>query len=193
MSLIKRVFSGQPDNVLRPIRTIMQENEIQTFPIELLIENFKGTTKAMTFTDDDIENLFYSKYGQGHTFSVLALLYPTLDYRNRFHQDHMFPRSWFKKRTLNAKKITAEKQEFYLDTVDYIANLQLLEGLPNEEKSNRDFEQWLKETGKTDPERRDIMKKHYVPEGISLGFDNFEGFIAKRKDLLKKKFKEELQ
>lgn len=192
MSLIKRVFSGQPDNVLRPIRAIMQD-EMQGFPLEGMIEKFKGTTKAVTFTNDDIENLFYSKYGQGHTFSVLALLYPSLDYRNRFHQDHIFPRSWFKRRTLNAKKIAAEKQEFYLDTVDYMVNLQLLEGLPNEEKSSKDFEQWLNATCKTDAERRDFMKKHYIPEGVSLGFDNFEAVIAKRKELLKKKFKEELQ
>jgi uncharacterized protein with ParB-like and HNH nuclease domain len=192
MSLIKRVFSGQPDNVLRPIRAIMQD-EIQGFPLEGMIEKFKGTTKAVTFTNDDIENLFYSRYGQGHTFSVLALLYPTLDYRNRFHQDHIFPRSWFKRRTLNAKKIAAEKQDFYLDTADYMVNLQLLEGLPNEEKSSKDFEQWLNATCKTDTDRRDFMKKHYIPEGVSLRFGNFEEFIAKRKELLKKKFKEELQ
>lgn len=192
MSLIKKTFSGQPDNVLRPIRAIMQD-QMQGFPIVVMIEKFKGTTKAVTFTNDDVENLFYSKYGQGHTFSVLALLYPTLDYRNRFHQDHIFPRSWFKRRTLNAKKIAAEKQEFYLDTVDYMVNLQLLEGLPNEEKSSKDFEQWLSETCKTDADRRDFMKKHYIPEGISLGFGNFEEFIAKRKELLKKKFKEELE
>jgi len=192
MSLIKRVFSGQPDNVLRPIRGIMQE-KMQGFPIEAIIEKFKGTTKAVAFTNDDIENLFYSKYGQGHTFSVLALLYPSLDYRNRFHQDHMFPRSWFKRRTLNAKKIDAGKQEFYLDTVDYVMNLQLLEGLPNEEKSNKDFEQWLHEVCKNEQDRRDFMKKHYIPDGVSLKFDNFEEFVAKRKELMKAQFKQELQ
>jgi len=192
MSLIKRVFSGQPDNVLRPIRAIMQE-KMQGFPIDAMIEKFKGTTKAVTFSNDDIENLFYSKYGQGHTFSVLALLYPTLDYRNRFHQDHMFPRSWFKKRTLNAKKIDPERQEFYLDTVDYVVNLQLLEGLPNEEKSNKDFEQWLNEVCKSDQDKRDFMRKHYIPDGVSLKFDNFEEFIAKRKELLKGKLKQILQ
>ena len=192
MSLIKRVFSGQPDNVLRPIRAIMQE-KMQGFPIDAMIEKFKGTTKAVTFSNDDIENLFYSKYGQGHTFSVLALLYPTLDYRNRFHQDHMFPRSWFKKRTLNAKKIDPERQEFYLDTVDYVVNLQLLEGLPNEEKSNKDFEQWLNEVCKSDQDKRDFMRKHFIPDGVSLKFDNFEEFIAKRKELLKGRLKQILQ
>jgi len=192
MSLIKRVFSGQPDNVLRPIRAIMQD-KMQGFPIDAIIEKFKGTTKAVTFSNDDIENLFYSKYGQGHTFSVLALLYPTLDYRNRFHQDHMFPRSWFKKRVLNAKKIDPERHEFYLDMVDYVVNLQLLEGLPNEEKSNKDFEQWLNEVCKSDQDKRDFMRKHFIPDGVSLKFDNFEEFIAKRKELLKGRLKQILQ
>ncbi len=192
MSLIKRTFSGQPDNVLRPIRAIMQ-TEMQGFPLEAIIEKFKGTNKAVTFTDDDIENLFYSKYGKGHTFSILALLYPALDYSNRFHQDHIFPKSWFKRKMLHAKKVPAEKQDYYLESVDFIVNLQLLEGVANNEKSDKDFEQWLNETYKTDSERRDFMKKHYIPDGISLEFNNFEEFADKRKNLLKEKFKKELQ
>lgn len=192
MSLIKRVFSGQPDNVLRPMRTILQENG-QKFPLATIIDKFKGTTKAMTFTEDDIENLFYSRYGQGHAFSVMALLYPTLDFRNRFHQDHIFPRSWFKRRTLNAKKIPQDKQEFYLENYDYIMNLQLLEGVPNEEKSNKDFNVWLKETHKSDAEKKEFLKKHYIPQDIALDFGNFEDFIAGRKELLSAKLKEILQ
>jgi len=192
MSLIKRVFSGQPDNVLRPIRAIIQSTALG-FPVDAIIEKFKGTTKAVTFSDDDIENLFYASYGQGHTFSVLALLYPTLDYRNRFHQDHMFPRSWFKSRTLKAKKIDPKRHEFYFENVDYVMNLQLLEGLPNEEKSAKDFAQWLKETYKSEDERKDFMKKNYIPQGVSLDFSNFDEFLVKRKELLRAKFKEVLQ
>lgn len=192
MSLTKRVFSGHPDNILKPIRTIMQ-SKINSFPIEKIIEEFKGTPKSILFSNDDIDNLFNAKYSQNYTFSILALLYPTLDYNNRFHQDHIFPRSWFDIKTLSAKNIPNEKHDYYLNTVDSIANLQLLEGLPNQEKSSKDFDQWLGETYKTEDDRRDYMKKHYIPEGISLQFNNFEEFINKRKELLKAKFKKELQ
>lgn len=126
-SLIKRAFSGQPDNVLRPIRNIIRDNH-DGFPFEAIIERFKGTNKSLTFTDEDLESLLYYKYGKAHTFSVLSLLYPTLDFRNRFHQDNIFPRSFFKKAALRKKGIPENKQEFYLENHDYIGNLRLLEG-----------------------------------------------------------------
>ena len=189
ISLIKRAFSGQPDNVLRPIRNIMQQKNY-SFPFGEIINKFKGTNKSIIFTDDDIENLLYSKYGQGHTYSILALLYPTLDFRNRFHQDHISPRSFFKKSKLREKGISEEKQEFYLENYDYIGNLQLLEGLPNEEKSSKDFKEWLEKTYPNEEERKEYMKKHFIPQNISLNFDNFKEFFNERNKLIIQKLKE---
>lgn len=192
LSLIKKVFSGQPDNVLRPIRIIIKSCE-DAFPFNSIIEKFKGTNKSIIFTDDDVENLFYSKYGKGRTFSILVLIYPALDLRNRFHQDHIFPKSWFKTRTLNSKGIDQDKQEFYLNNVDFITNLQLIEGVPNEEKSSKDFKKWLQLTFKDEVTLNDFMNKQYIPQNISLDFDNFIEFTEKREKLLKTKFKEILQ
>ena len=62
--LVKRAFSGQPDNILRPIRKIILENQ-DSFPTELIIEKFKGTNKSLLFSTEDIENLTHYKYGQG--------------------------------------------------------------------------------------------------------------------------------
>jgi uncharacterized protein with ParB-like and HNH nuclease domain len=187
VSLMKRAFSGQPDNVLRPLRKIIKENS--GFPFSAIVDNFKGTTKSLTFTQEDIENILHNKYGQPHTFSILSLLYPTLDYRNRFHQDHIFPKSFFKKSQLRKKGIPERKQEFYTENCNYIANLQLLEGLPNEEKSNTDFKTWLEQTYRTKKERSEFMKKHFIPENVDLSFDNFEGFFKKRE----KRISEELK
>ncbi len=116
-----------------------------------------------------------------------------MDFRNRFHQDHIFPRSWFKRRTLNSKKIPQDKQGFYLDNLDYIVNLQLLEGIPNEEKSNKDFSAWLDESYKNETAKKEFMGKHYIPQNISLDFSNFEEFFAGRKELLKTQLKKVLQ
>src|SRR5690554_5387540 len=62
LTLIKRAFSGQPDNVLRPIRKILQENT-NSFPIDKIVDNFKGTNKSLIFSDEGIDNLLYYKYG----------------------------------------------------------------------------------------------------------------------------------
>ncbi|TBR14939.1 DUF262 domain-containing protein, partial [bacterium] len=170
-SLIKRIFSGQPDNVLGPIRTILKQSA-QNFPMDHIVDRFKGTNKSFVFTDDDIENFFFTKYGQGHTYAILSLLYPTLDTRNRFHVDHIFPKSWFKRKVFVDKKIPQDQQGFYLTNVDLMPNLQLLEGVPNEEKSNKDFGVWLRETSRDDAELLDCKKKNYIPQDIELEFMN---------------------
>ncbi|MGN4425988.1 GmrSD restriction endonuclease domain-containing protein [Bacillus cereus group sp. MYBK30-1] len=187
LGLLKRVFSGQPDNVLRPLRKILDSNNNE-FPLQTIIDEFKGGTKSFTFTDDEIDNLLSYQYGQKYTFSILSLLYPNLDFRNKFHLDHIFAKSLFTKRNLSKKGIPQDKVEFYIENVNSIVNLQLLEGIPNIEKSDIDFEKWLNETYKDINARNDYMIKHYIPM-VSLDFTNFEEFIEKRREQLYQKFK----
>lgn len=187
LGLLKRVFSGQPDNVLRPLRKIIATNS-NDFPLQTIIDEFKGGTKSFTFIDDEINNLLSYQYGQKHTFSILALLYPNLDFRNKFHLDHIFAKSLFTKRNLSKKGIPQDRVEFYIENVNSIVNLQLLEGISNIEKSDMDFEKWLHETYKDTNARNDYMIKHYIPI-VSLEFTNFEEFIEKRREQLYQKFK----
>lgn len=187
VSLLKSTFGGQPDNVLRPIRNIISTNG-SSFPLNEIAQSLKGKPKSIEFNDDEITNLFFYKYGQKQTFSVLALLYPTLDFRNKFHQDHIFPKSFFTDKKLNKKGIEDGKIEFYLNNFNYLANLQLLEGIPNQEKSDTDFKKWLFKEYPGEQARKDYMKKHYIPD-IDLSFDNFEEFLSKRKKLIFDKLK----
>lgn len=187
ISLLKRTFGGQPDNILRPIRNIISTNG-SSFPLDEIAQSLKGTPKSIEFNDDEITNLFFYKYGQSHTFSILALLYPTLDFRNKFHQDHIFPKSFFTSKKLSKKGIEEGKIDFYLNNFNYLANLQLLEGTPNKEKLDKDFKEWLFKKYPDEQARKDYMKKHYIPD-IDLSFDNFEEFISERKKLMFEKLK----
>jgi hypothetical protein len=187
LGLLKRVFSGQPDNLLRPLRRIIFANHTE-FPLQTIIDEFKGGTKSFTFNDDEIDNLLSYQYGQKHTFSILALLYPNVDFRNKFHLDHIFAKSLFTKRNLTKKGIPQDDLEFYVENVNSIVNIQLLEGIPNIEKSDMDFEKWLNEIYKDTSARNDYMAKHYIPM-VSLEFTNFEEFIEERRELLYQKLK----
>jgi len=189
LSLLKRSFGGQPDSVLRPIRAILR-NHKNGFPFNEILNKFKGHPKSIIFTDDDIENLLFYKYGQIHTFSVLSLLYPTVDFRNRFHQDHIFPKSFFRISELRKRNIPESEQNFYLENYNYLGNLQLLEGLPNEEKSSKDFVEWLEETYHNEEDRKNYMKKNFIPKNIDLSFDNFKQFFEEREKLILQKLKE---
>lgn len=191
LTLIKRAFSGQPDNVLRPIRKILQENE-NSFPIEKIVDNFKGTNKSLIFSDEDIENLLFYKYGQGFTFSVLSILYPSLDFRNLFHVDHIFPKSQFTKSKLRKRGIEESEIETFQDYFNFLGNLQLLEATPNIEKLDKDFDIWFSDTYKSEQEQKDYIAKHLIPD-TDWVFNNFIDFFEKREELMKTKFKEILQ
>jgi uncharacterized protein with ParB-like and HNH nuclease domain len=186
VSLLKRAFSGTPDNVLRPVRQVIDKNH-DGFPLEQIVEEFRGKPKSITFNKDEIQNLFLYYYGSPYTFSTLAVLYPMLDFKNRFHLDHIHPRSSFKKRNLLKRGIPESKIGFYVDEVDYLANLQLLEGPENIEKRDNDFKDWLQETYTTEQARRDFKAKHYIPD-VDLSLGNFEQFVTERKKLMTAKF-----
>jgi uncharacterized protein with ParB-like and HNH nuclease domain len=187
LSLLKRVFGGQPDTVLRPVREVIRNSASQSFPLEAIIEEFKGTNKSLVFSDDDVENLLLYKYGEGYTFSTLALLYPTLDFRNKFHVDHIFPRSFFTRTRLVRKGVAPEDVDSFISQVDLLPNLQLLEGIPNQEKSDSDFKEWFERNFVSKQQKADYIAKHFIPD-VDLSLTNFRKFIEERREILKKRF-----
>lgn len=192
MTLLKKVFSGQPDNVIRPIRDIIRENGNNEFPITEIIDKFKGTNKSIQFTEDDIdEYLLKLRYGKSETLSVLMLLYPSLDFSNKFHEDHMYPRSKFKKSYLRKMGISEDRLDTYINSVNDIGNLQLLAAQLNEEKLDTDFDVWFHKQQVTDTDKIQYRKIHYLPD-MDYTYDMFLKFIEKRKKLLQKQLKAEL-
>ena len=186
IALLKRVFGGAPDNVLRPLRRVIKEHP-NGFPLKTIVETFKGSIKTFTFDQDELNNLLTYRYGQSHTFAVLSILYPTLDFRNKFHLDHIFAKSLFKRKELLKLGIQEKELKAYLENVNCISNLQLLEGIPNIEKSNAQFEDWLIETYSSVQEQADYKSKHYIPN-VSLNMKDFPTFIEKRDQILIKAF-----
>lgn len=186
LSLLKRAFGGKPDNVLLPIRKAILQNSSK-FPLKKIIELFRGKSKSIIFNKDDIDALFDYRYGQSYTFSALALIYPTLDFKNIFHIDHIFPKNLMNKSYLKKKRLNNEQIEFYLDNFNYLANLQLIEGPENQSKSDMEFDKWLKKQYPIKRDRENYKKKNFIPD-VDLSFNNFEEFINKRTRLLKAEY-----
>ena len=187
MALLKKAFSGQPDNVIRPIRDIIRENGNNEFPITQIVDKFKGTNKSIQFAEDDIdEYLLKLKYGKSETLSTLMLLYPSLDFSNKFHEDHMYPKSKFRKSYLRKMGVPEDKLDTYIDSVNDISNLQLLAAQLNEEKLNSDFDVWFNKEQATDSDKIQYRTIHYLPE-MEYIYPNFLLFMEKRKQLIRKK------
>ena len=185
-SLLKRAFSGQPDAVLRPIRQIMQKTKGR-FPYFEIVEEFKGKEKSIIFSQDDIAALFDNYYGYSYTFSTLAVFYPSLDFKNRFHIDHIFPKSLFNRKTLLRRGLSEEQCEEFIENFDYLANLQLLEGIPNIEKSNKEFKDWLNDAYPDPEARRAYCERNFIPD-VDLSLENFAEFFTERTKLMTSKF-----
>ncbi len=187
-SLLKKVFSGQPDNILRTIRKIIHNTSSNSFPYNEIYNEYKGTNKSLLMSDDEIENILEYSYGESITFSILSLLYPSFDFKNIFHIDHIYPKSFFKPKTLKKMGIPEVQHEFYLNSYNSIPNLQLLEDIPNIEKQDSLFEDWIQKNFKTNDEKAYYKKIHYIPD-CDLSFNNFQEFFNLRKNLLIKKLK----
>lgn len=192
LSLVKRAFSGQSDNVLGTIREVITKNPSE-FPLDKIINKFKGENKTLIFQKEDVDKMLELEYADPQTFLVLSILYPNLDYRNRFHKDHIFPQKFFKRRELSKRSIPKEDWGKFEYGQDKIGNLQLLEGNLNEEKSAQDFDKWIIQNYPSMDSRKEYKSKNYIPLDSDLKFENFSEFLQKREELIKLKLMEILE
>lgn len=190
--LLKRTFGGQADTVLKIIRdTVKQEveNGTETFPVKVIAQKLSKTRKSLTMDDEAIENLLYTTYENRYAFSILALLYPHLDYRNNdFNKDHIFPKTLFTKKKLKKSGInlSQEKGNYYLEKWCYngIVNLQMLDSNENKAKGSKTFEEWAKSTKLN-------FDKQLLPKITKMS--EYPDFVDKRWEILALKLKEVLK
>ena len=169
-------FGSGLDTTLRTARSTIQ-NANETFPIELLDKTFASIGKALRFEEEEIDDLIDHGYGNPDTFSVLSLLYPGVDLNNRFHVDHIFPKARFTKQRLRCAGVPEDEIESYMECVNRVANLQLLEGPINLEKSEKMPADWLK-SQYTDIDALNSWKRRNFLEEHSLVPETMEGFLG---------------
>ena len=183
-STLKRIFTGS-ENIAKIVRDIVLESGVNVFPLKEIKEKLKIIPgRNINFNEDEIKGLLdYGYYDEG-TFSILQLLYPNLDYRNKFHIDHIYPKSKFNQKYL--KKQGIDIKDLY--DSNYLANLQLLDGNQNLEKSNKEFKDWLEENF-SEEEKIEYFKRNYIPSNTDFTFENYNNFLLARDELLLKQLK----
>jgi hypothetical protein len=186
-SLLRGVFGGQADRIHAAIREVIDANH-DVFPSELIAQRLLAIGRSMRFQAEEIEALLSTKYQQKDAFALLALLTPTLDLRNHFHQDHVHPKSAFKKKALEKAGVPAADIDFCLEHFDFLANLQLLEGVPNQEKSADPVEAWLAKTYPDAAALAAYRERHCIPSG-TLSLASFRSFFEARQKLLAAKLR----
>ncbi|NUP99681.1 MAG: DUF262 domain-containing protein [Armatimonadetes bacterium] len=183
-ALLKRAFGGQADTVLLACRnTIARHLEgASGFPVQALNSRLHQLNKSLTFTAADIAELVTRRWNWQDTFLVLGLLYPHLDYRNLFHQDHIHPRSLCTPSHLRRLALPEGEISFIHEHRDELPNLQLLPSTPNLEKSNRPFQEWFDDLGPDD--RRQFYREQHLIPNVSLALADFRTFFEARRQLI---------
>jgi hypothetical protein len=189
-SLLKQVFGRAADGVLNPLRDIIKGITDDSFPLEQIVERFKGTPRSLHFNEDDLNRLLSLRYNQGGTLLALSLLFPFFDLGHIAHVDHAFPKSKFTRPTLLTKNVPDSKIDVFISMYNNIGNLQLLEGIPNMEKNAMDFDKWLSERIPADKVSA-YKEIHLIPD-VDLSFSHFDKFLEEREKLMLAKLKKEL-
>ncbi len=183
-STLSGTFSSSTDTVLKKIREIIKSNH-EGFPIQEMLK------KDNYSVDGIIDDIIGMQYKDKSVLMALSILYPQVDLKkNIVHIDHIFPKSKFNQTTFKEESISDTK--FYLDNLNSLVNLQLMDGSQNLWKKDKFFDKWLGEAYPDSTERKEYMKTNGIPD-INLSFDNFKEFIEKREELLRQKLRKNLQ
>ncbi|QIW16358.1 hypothetical protein A4G20_08420 [Pasteurellaceae bacterium RH1A] len=186
--LLKQVFASSSDTVLIQFRQEFTDDVINK-PLKDAISYFPREFKkirSFSANDDFIDDLLSTQMGSKYAFSILSLLYPNLDYRNNFHQDHLHPKADFN--NLNDE----DKNKYKWESYNSICNLQLLEGNENSSKNASSLADWI-EKSTQNKDRDAFLERHLIPNLEDYSIENFGEFYERRKELLAKKLKELLQ
>ncbi len=185
----KKVFGGQPDSLYPVYRQIIQEAD-GVFPLQAIIDRYSGTGKTIEFHPEDIENLLNVGYGSSFAFMLLSLFYP-LNHDYEFHQDHIHPKKHFTQKRLTALGISEqETRDAFIERVNRLSNLQLLQATPNTEKSAKMLKDWLADTLPSSGQRHQYKELHLIPAEESLEFSDFLKFFEAREGLIRTKLYE---
>ncbi|WBL23542.1 DUF262 domain-containing protein [Zunongwangia sp. HRR-M8] len=183
---LKGTFGGTPDAIYPVMRNLMNENPGR-FPLQEIINYYKGKRKSISFNSDDIENILEMDYGKARTYCALSLVYSSLNHNFLYHQDHIHPRSFFGKRKLVEMGIEDEDQkEEFIKRHNKLPNLQLLQANQNIEKNNIPFSEWLNKTFPNPADAKAFLMQNHIKSDQSLDFDDFVEFYEERKLTLKR-------
>lgn len=188
MSLLRAVFGRAADSLLTSLRRVIRDNigDPDGFPLDKILENYRGTSRDLTFDDIFVDRLLTTQKEDPSCYSILALLQPDVDIRQFLHTDHLHPASGFDEDRLDKQDFLAGRPDlraFYDDRENWnsVSNLWLLTESENTSKQDEPLKDWL------EPRLGKTTLEPLIPLGASLDFADFQSFIEQRRAFLKTK------
>jgi hypothetical protein len=180
-SLLRGAFGVHSDTALRAAREALGKLKAgDAFPLAELNAEMSKRGRTGAFDSDTITETLSLTYGKPRTFLALTLLYDDNNWANDPHEDHIFPRQLFSKKSMNDRGLDAGKQARYAELMDRLGNLQLLVQKENNQKSGQEFEKWINSRDES------FLDRHLIPRDQALWrFESFERFIEAREKLIR--------
>jgi Protein of unknown function DUF262 len=184
-SLVKPgVWGSGLDTLLGALRRAIKTSPRDRFPIETIEKEMVALGKSLWFQVEEIDDLLETTYGNRRVFPLLGLMYPGVNVRAQFHEDHVFPKSRFTRlRLLDAGVLESNVDEF-LDRVNRLPNLQLLEGPINVAKLAELPLAWANASFSREAERGAYLAFHDL-DGLPADILGFGDFFDRRKSLMR--------
>ncbi len=189
-SLLKSgIWGSGLDTQLTALRRVIRENDDGDFPATRIYQDMASRGRSLVFEDEEIEELADMSAGNGLTFGLLSLLFPFVNLRNQFHIDHVFPRSRFTERRLRNAGVVDDQIRDFIQSRDRLANLQLLEGSKNLEKSAKMPAEWLIDELPHSSSRLNYQSLHLLGD-LPDSIEQFDVFYDARRARLKNRIAE---
>lgn len=184
--------AGGGDAMLSALRNVIKNRQPGQYPVEDIEREMQLRNRGLDFSEDEIEDLSEVRATQHQrVFPLLSLLFDfVITGDNRFHIDHIFPKSRFMPARLRAAGVNDQQIETFRDHAERLANLQLLPGDINSEKRSKMPTEWLDQRfGAGTPNRHQHCENHLlgnVPDDIT----DFEEFYEARRQRLQNRIAE---
>ncbi len=172
------------DTLLTALRRVIEEHGSESFPVDRIHEQMTRRGKTLVFEEEEIEELVDMQVGNRMTFALLSLLFPFVDMRYQFHLDHVFPSARLTERQLQRAGVPDDRISEFTLRKNGLANLQLLDGAENAEKSASMPADWLTRSFPDPASRRDYQDRHLLGD-VPASITEFVEFYDARRERLK--------
>jgi len=183
------VWGSGLDTLLTALRTAIRENGSDGFPVHVIEREMTKLGKSLRFEEDEVEDLVETPYGNKNIFPILTLLYPGVNTRGEFHEDHIFAKKWFARRQLRRAGVDDSLTDEYRDRMNSLPNLQLLEDRVNTQKADRLPAEWAR-LQYPDEQARNMYLSSYDMHDLPDDLTGFLSFYEARRDRMAARLRE---
>lgn len=189
-AIITGLFIDGTGSTLLAIRRVIDKTNKNHFPLEDLMH--AEIKKSLKIEGEQIEEILDIRYGDPRVIPLFNELEHVAS-RPNDQVDHIWARSILSSKKAIKKiypSISDEEVEKYKFQLNRLANLQILDVVVNNEKSDTPFDEWIAANFPNPYDLNTYRRTHFIPEHESYHFALFMQFIEDRESLLRQKIQE---